>query len=714
MSKYKATPVQHHYDFDVVIVGSGPGGYEAAIRSSQLGLKTCLVEKEAALGGVCLNWGCIPTKSLLKNAEIIHTINDAATYGISLSNVKIDLTKIIDRSRSVASVMAKGVEFLMKKNSVTVKKGFAKLTRTPNTLQIEQDGKIETITALNIVLATGTKAKEIPNIKIDRERIITSYEALLLKDKPETIAIIGAGAIGVEFSYFYNALGSKVVLIEFMKHILPNEDEDISLALEKSFKGRGIDILTGTKVETVTRNKNKVDLNLTLPDGKPNKIQADYVLVAVGLIGNIAGIGLEDAGVKSEKGFIVTNGFGETNVKGICAIGDVAGGALLAHKASSEGIRCIEHIAGLNVTPIEDTEIPACTYCQPSVAHVGLTEKKAKEKGFDIKSESSPLKLQAKLMQQGILKNTTHVIGIVQPTEDATLDKARKGYIDALADNGFSEKNGSIKFIYRNAQNDIPTLNQIIDFFIAERVTAIAANATLSMLTAASKTTDIPIFVMTAPAPALINLVREKDGQPYIQSNLSGVYDTLTYIDKNLRNVRNVFPAAVRMGTVFNTSEPNSQNAIARLRNLCQSENFTLFERAVTNSNEIQQAVESLLSQGIEIFFALPDNTVFSTFENIVKLTYLKKVPIVTSEIGLVKRGATIASGPDIYLWGYEAGEMTAEYLKNGLTTLPHIRAVSDKNRKKAYNPTLSHALNVAIPPDYEEIESEIKIDHLQ
>ncbi len=400
MSKQTGKTFTHTYDFDVTIIGSGPGGYETAIRASQLGYKVCLIEKEPTLGGVCLNWGCIPTKSLLKNAEVIHTLNHAKEFGIKVSNIEIDFPAIIQRSRNVAAQMAKGVDYLMKKNKITVKKGYGKLASV-HEIEIESDGKVEKISSLHTILATGTKAKSLPTVPVDRKRIITSYEAMILPEKPKTLTIIGAGAIGVEFAYFYNAVGTKVTLIEYMPQILPNEDEEISTWLAREYKKQGIEVMTGAKVESASVEGEQVRTIVTDSNGNKKELLSDYCLVAVGLTGNIENLGLEKVGVQTEKGFIKVDGFGRTNVEGIYAIGDVAGGMLLAHKASVEGINCIETIAGLPTQPINPLEIPACTYCQPSVAHVGLTEKAAREQGYELKIGRFPFKASGKATAAG-------------------------------------------------------------------------------------------------------------------------------------------------------------------------------------------------------------------------------------------------------------------------------------------------------------------------
>lgn len=446
MSKQAINKPSHHYDFDVAIIGSGPGGYETAIRASQLGYKTCVIEKEPTLGGVCLNWGCIPTKSLLKNAELLNTLKHASTFGIKFENMSIDFAQIIKRSRDVAAQMAKGVEYLMKKNKITVKKGFGKLLSAHEIEIKADDGSTEKISSLYTILATGTKARSIPTVPVDRKRIITSYEAMILPEKPETLTIIGAGAIGVEFAYFYNAVGTQVTLIEALPQILPNEDEEIATLLTRDFKKQGITIMTSAKVESACVEGEKVKTIVTDSNGKQKELLSDYCLVAIGLTGNIENLGLEEVGVKTERGFIEVDEFGRTNVEGVYAIGDVAGGMLLAHKASAEGIRCVEKIAGLDVQPLDPMEIPVCTYCQPSVAHIGLTEKQAKEQGYEVKIGRFPFKASGKATAAGHTEGMVklifdakygdllgaHIIGYEATEMIASLGIARK--LEATAD----------------------------------------------------------------------------------------------------------------------------------------------------------------------------------------------------------------------------------------------------------------------------------------
>jgi dihydrolipoamide dehydrogenase len=377
--------------YDIAILGGGPGGYVAAIRAGQLGFKTVVIDKDK-LGGICLNWGCIPTKSLLKNAEIYDNIkNHGEEFGIKTTGLEFDFNKIIKRSRDVSDRISNNVELLIKKNKVDRIRGYGKLV-SKNTIEIlDEKGKtVESIKADKIIIATGASPRYIPAIPVDRKNIITSTEAMILEEQPKELIVIGAGAIGVEFAYFYSTLGTKVTIIEMLKHILPIEDEEVSLALEKNFKKRGIDILTNATVEKAEVKGNKVNLTVNV-NGAKKILTAEKVLNAIGVIGNVEGIGLKELGIQIEKNHIKVNKETyETNISGVFAIGDVIGPPWLAHVASAEGIHCVEHIRGLHNAPIDYDNIPGCTYCQPQVASVGLTEAKAKEKGYEIKIGKFP------------------------------------------------------------------------------------------------------------------------------------------------------------------------------------------------------------------------------------------------------------------------------------------------------------------------------------
>lgn len=375
---------------DVVVLGSGPGGYVAAIRAAQLGMKTICVERDR-LGGVCLNWGCIPSKALLKSAEYKQFLDHAGDYGFSLGDVAVDFAKVIARSRAVADRMNNGVAFLFKKYKVQHVKGNGRL-RDARTLDVsDANGTvIDRITAKHIIIATGARTRMIPGIEVDRKRVWTSTEAMLAESIPQTMIVIGSGAIGVEFAYFYNAFGTKVTIVEMMPMLVPNEDEEIAKELERSFKKQGMTIRTGTKVVSAKTVGDGVEVVVEDSSGKRETLHADVALNAVGVQGNVENIGLEEVGVMVERGWIKVDSYMRTNVEGVYAIGDVAGPPWLAHKASAEGILCVEHIAGLDVHPIDYNNIPGCTYCQPQIASIGLTEKKAREKGYEVKIGKFP------------------------------------------------------------------------------------------------------------------------------------------------------------------------------------------------------------------------------------------------------------------------------------------------------------------------------------
>ncbi|MDT8325684.1 MAG: dihydrolipoyl dehydrogenase, partial [Bacteroidota bacterium] len=368
--------------YDVVVVGGGPGGYVAAIRASQLGLKTACVEAKH-LGGICLNWGCIPTKSLLRNAEIWETVQHAEEYGLKFDNVSFDFEKIIQRSRSIADRMSKGVAFLFKKYKVEHIEAFGKLLGPGKVGTFDGDGEqTDTIEAKNIILATGARPRSIPGIEIDRRKVISYFEAMALKKLPGRMIVLGAGAIGVEFAYFYSTLGTEVTIVEMLDHILPIEDEDVSKELERNFRKKKIGLRTGCKVESIDTGGKGVKVTISSSKGEET-LEGDIALMAVGVQGNVENIGLEEHGVALERGYIKVDEYYRTSVSGVYAIGDVVGPPWLAHVASAEGITCVEAIAGEHPVPVNYENIPGCTYCQPQVASVGLTEKKARERGYE-------------------------------------------------------------------------------------------------------------------------------------------------------------------------------------------------------------------------------------------------------------------------------------------------------------------------------------------
>ncbi|MBP1648882.1 MAG: lpdA [Bacteroidetes bacterium] len=379
-----------YQEFDVFVIGGGPGGYTTAIRSSQLGLKTGIVERDR-LGGVCLNWGCIPTKALLKNAEILQLFRKSEEWGISYDNLRVDFSKIIKRSRGVADRVSKGVEYLMKKNKIEVISGHARLAGEGR-VEIKAEGREDLLVqARHIILATGARPRTLPGVAIDRKRVISSAEAMVLQERPKSMLILGAGAIGIEFAYFYNALGTQVTVVEMMPGILPIEDRELTKLLEASLRKQGIEILTETKVQSVKVRADDVAVSVSFSEGK-KELVADVALMAIGVQGNVENLGLEDLGVAVERSSIIIDKDYRTNVPGIYAIGDVIGPPWLAHVASAEGIHCVEAIAGKKPAPLDYSTIPGCTYCQPQIGSIGLTEEKARAEGHELKIGRFPFR----------------------------------------------------------------------------------------------------------------------------------------------------------------------------------------------------------------------------------------------------------------------------------------------------------------------------------
>ncbi len=394
--------------YDVIVLGSGPGGYPAAIRASQLGKKVVIVERES-LGGICLNWGCIPTKALLKSAQVFEYAKHAADYGIEINDPKQNFGNVIKRSRGVADKMSKGVQFLMKKNKIDVVMGTGKLL-APGKLEVTAaDGKKQVLEAKNIIIATGGRVRQLPSLPIDGKKIIGYREAMVLPQQPKTMLVVGSGAIGSEFAYFYNSMGTKITLVEFLPRIVPVEDEDISKELEKQFKKQGIEVLTNSEVLSVDTNGDGINAKVKTPNGEIN-LKADIVLSAVGVVANIEGVGLEELGIKTEKGKIVVDANQQTNIPGIYAIGDCTPNQALAHKASKEGINAAEHLAGHKPEPIDYNNVPGCTYCSPEIASVGFTEKAAKDAGYEIKVGKFPFMASGKASASGALEGFVKVI----------------------------------------------------------------------------------------------------------------------------------------------------------------------------------------------------------------------------------------------------------------------------------------------------------------
>lgn len=380
--------------YDVIVLGSGPGGYVTAIRASQLGFKTAIVEKES-LGGVCLNWGCIPTKALLKSAQVFDYLKHADSYGLIVKEFDKDFGKVIERSRGVAEGMSKGVQFLMKKNKIEIINGFGKIKPGK---KVEVAGK--EYSADHIIIATGARSRELPNLKQDGKKVIGYREAMSLKTQPKSMIVVGSGAIGVEFAHFYNSMGTEVTIVEFLPNLVPLEDEDVSKQFERSFKKAGIKVMTSSSVEKLDTSGKLVKATVKTSKGEET-LEAEMVLSAVGIATNIDNIGLEDVGIVTDKGKVMVNDWYQTNIPGYYAIGDITPGPALAHVASAEGITCVEKIAGLHVEPIDYGNIPGCTYASPEIASVGMTEKQAKDAGYEIKVGKFPFSASGKASASG-------------------------------------------------------------------------------------------------------------------------------------------------------------------------------------------------------------------------------------------------------------------------------------------------------------------------
>lgn len=388
--------------FDLAIIGGGPGGYVAAIRAAQLGMKTCVIEREH-LGGICLNWGCIPTKALLRSSELFHLFNNANEFGLSASNIEFDIEKIVKRSRTVSRRLTGGVGYLMKKNKIEVIDGTAKLKGKGVVGVTGKDGSaMGDVQAKHIIVATGARARSLPNLEGDGKLVWTYKEAMVPDVMPKSLLVVGSGAIGIEFASFYRTLGAEVTVVEVMDRVLPVEDEEISALALKAFKSQGMNILTGTTVDHLEKGADSVTATLKKEDGSAENITVDRVILAIGITGNVEGIGLEEAGVKVDRGHVVIDEWCRTGVEGVYAIGDVAGPPWLAHKASHEGVLCVEKIAGVDgVHPLDTSNIPGCTYCWPQVASIGMTEQKAKEEGRDVKIGRFPYQGNGKAIALG-------------------------------------------------------------------------------------------------------------------------------------------------------------------------------------------------------------------------------------------------------------------------------------------------------------------------
>ena len=396
-------------NYDIIVIGSGPGGYVTAIRAAQLGFKTAIIEKEN-LGGICLNWGCIPTKALLKSAHVFNYLKHAEEYGLNkVDDPGFDFTKVIQRSRGVASKMSGGIQFLMKKNKIDVILGTAKVKPGKKVSVVDAEGKTTEYAAQNIIIATGARSRELPNLPQDGKKVIGYRQALSLPEQPKSMIVVGSGAIGIEFADFYNTMGTKVTVVEFLPNIVPLEDEEVSKHVEKSLKKSGIDIMTNASVESVDTSGEGVKAKVKTATGEIT-LEADILLSAVGISANIEGIGLEELGIKTDKGRVLVNEWYQTSVPGYYAIGDIIPTQALAHVASAEGITCVEKIKGIHTEKIDYGNIPGCTYCHPEIASVGLTEKQAKEKGYEIKVGKFPFSASGKATANGDVDGFIKVI----------------------------------------------------------------------------------------------------------------------------------------------------------------------------------------------------------------------------------------------------------------------------------------------------------------
>jgi dihydrolipoamide dehydrogenase len=394
--------------YDIIVLGSGPGGYVTAIRASQLGFKVAIVEKES-LGGICLNWGCIPTKALLKSAQVFDYLKHASDYGLTVNEFDKDFGAVIARSRGVAEGMSKGVQFLMKKNKIEVMFGTGKLKPGKKLDVTDKDGNVTELSADNIIIATGARSRELPNLPQDGKKVIGYRQAMVLPEQPKSMIVVGSGAIGVEFAHFYNSMGTKVTIVEFMPNVVPVEDEDVSKQFERSLKKSGIEVMTNSSVERIDTSGEGVKAFVKTAKGE-EVLEADILLSAVGIKSNIENIGLEEVGIATDRDKILVNPYYATNIPGYYAIGDVVPGQALAHVASAEGILCVEKLAGLHVEPLDYGNIPGCTYATPEIASVGLTEKAAKEKGYDIKVGKFPFSASGKAKASGASDGFVKVI----------------------------------------------------------------------------------------------------------------------------------------------------------------------------------------------------------------------------------------------------------------------------------------------------------------
>jgi dihydrolipoamide dehydrogenase len=452
--------------YDIIVLGSGPGGYVTAIRASQLGFKTAVVEKES-LGGVCLNWGCIPTKALLKSAQVFEYLKHAKDYGLKVYEYDKDFDAVIKRSRNVADGMSKGVQFLMKKNKIDVIEGYGAVRPGKKVEVKDKDGNITSYEADHIIIATGARSRELPSLPQDGKKVIGYRKAMTLPSQPKRLIVVGSGAIGVEFAYFYNSMGTEVTIVEYLSRIVPVEDEEVSKQLERSFKKSGIKIMTSSEVTQVDTSGDGVKATVKTEKGE-QILEADIVLSAVGIKSNIENIGLEETGIATDRDKILVNDYYETNIPGYYAIGDVTPGQALAHVASAEGILCVEKIAGMHVEPLDYGNIPGCTYCYPEVASVGLTEAQAKEKGYDIKVGKFPFSASGKAKAGGNSEGFVKVIFDAKYGEWLGCHMIGSGVTDMVAEAVVARKLETTGHEVLKAVHPHPTMSEAVMEAVAD------------------------------------------------------------------------------------------------------------------------------------------------------------------------------------------------------------------------------------------------------
>lgn len=452
--------------YDIIVLGSGPGGYVTAIRASQLGFKVAVIEKEN-LGGICLNWGCIPTKALLKSAQVFDYLKHASDYGLTVAAFDKDFNAVVKRSRDVADGMSKGVQFLMKKNKIDVIDGFGKVKPGKKVDVTAADGKVTEYSADNIIIATGARSRELPNLPQDGKKVIGYRQAMTLAEQPKKMIVVGSGAIGVEFAHFYNAMGTEVTIVEFMPNVVPVEDEDISKQFERSLKKAGINVMTNSSVERIDTSGNGVKAFVKTAKGE-EVLEADILLSAVGIKTNIENIGLEETGIATDRDKILVNAYYQTNVPGYYAIGDVTPGQALAHVASAEGILCVEKIAGLHVEPLDYGNIPGCTYATPEIASVGMTEKQAKEKGYEIKVGKFPFSASGKAKAAGTPDGFVKVIFDAKYGEWLGCHMIGAGVTDMIAEAVVARKLETTGHEILKAVHPHPTMSEAVMEAVAE------------------------------------------------------------------------------------------------------------------------------------------------------------------------------------------------------------------------------------------------------